>query len=430
MKICVFGLWHLGSVTAACLANAGHTVTGLDPNEDVITALQDTGTPPIYEPGLQALIQKGIAERRLSFTTELQATANVDVVWVTFDTPVDNNDVADNAFVRNHVKSIFPYLTADTVVVISSQLPVGSTTGLQDAFLAEQATQNVYFVYSPENLRLGNAIRVFTNPDRIVVGLDHPAARPIIEALLHPITEQIEFMAIASAEMTKHAINAFLATSVTFINEIASICEKVGANAQEVERGLKSEARIGPRAYLGPGGAFAGGTLARDIEFLGQLAQTYALPTQVLKSVPTSNHLHKQWPLRRLQDLVSDLGGATVTILGLTYKPGTDTLRRSLSIELIEALVAHNVTVKAFDPQVSELPENLQNVTLTSTLQDALIGADATVLMTPWPDFKTLTTSDFINLTKTPLLLDANRFLAETFDNNSAITYSSVGKSL
>ncbi len=267
MNVAVLGLWHLGSVTAACMAAAGHSVTAFDPNPATVEALAG-GRPPVAEPGLPELITRGLQSGNLRFTTALpMAIRTAEVVWVAFDTPVDEEDRADRGYVEKHVQAVFPHLADHAVVVLSSQLPVGTVRKLEQAWSKVADGRTVSFASAPENLRLGNAIEVFTMPDRIVVGVRDEQARQRMAALLSPIGARIEWMSIESAEMTKHAVNAFLATSVTFANELAAICERAGADAKEVERGLRTERRIGPYAYLSPGGAFAGGTLARDVAF-------------------------------------------------------------------------------------------------------------------------------------------------------------------
>lgn len=261
MRICVFGLWHLGSVTAACLAQAGHEVVGVDPDPQTIADLR-RGKPPLFEPGLKELVAAGLSSRRLRFETDVAlAVADAEVVWVAFDTPVDDNDMPQVSAVVDPVTACFGLLPDRCLVLVSSQLPVGTTRRLAEA-AARAGRTGLTFGYSPENLRLGKAIEVFTHPDRVVVGLQSEADRDKVSTVFAPFMTNIIWMGLEAAEMTKHAINAFLATSVAFMNEIAAICEKVGANAKEVERGLKSEQRIGPGAYLSPGGAFAGGTLA------------------------------------------------------------------------------------------------------------------------------------------------------------------------
>jgi UDPglucose 6-dehydrogenase len=236
-------------------------------------------------------------------------------------------------------------------------------------------------------------------------------------------------MSVESAEMSKHALNAFLAASVAFINEIAALCEQVGADAADVERALKSDTRIGPKAYLSPGGAFAGGTLARDVVFLSALGRTRGVTTPVLSSVTSSNDAHRGWAQRRLCQLLDDVSGVTVGVWGLTYKPGTDTLRRSNAIELCRWLVEHGASVRAHDPAVAALPADLAgHMTLADSPLATLDGASALVVATPWPMYRDIAPADAAARMSRCLVLDANRFTAATFGSDRRIEYFSVGK--
>jgi UDPglucose 6-dehydrogenase len=294
---------------------------------------------------------------------------------------------------------------------------------------SQHRAQDVRFGYSPENLRLGKAIAAFMKPDRVVIGLSSETDRALLVQLFRPITRQIEWMSIESAEMTKHALNAFLATSVAFINEVAVLCEHVGADAKEVARGLKSESRIGPGAYLSPGGAFAGGTLARDILFLINVGAEVPSPLSLIKSVRTSNDAHQQWPLHKLKTILGDLCGQRVAIWGLTYKPGTDTLRRSNSIELCERLLEAGASLTAHDPAVRELPAHLaQKLRLCATPLDAVRDAAALIVATAWPDYLLTNGEALVSNMKIPVVLDPGRFLAGQLESNPAIQYFTVGK--
>ncbi len=430
MKICVLGLWHLGTVTAACLASGGHDVTGLDFDEAGVARLS-TGQPPLFEPGLEDLVKAGLASGRLRFTTDIAIAVNgADIVWVADDTPVDDDDRGDVEYVVARTARLFPHLTDATLVLTSAQVPVGTTRRLEQLFAAGGSRgRSVQFGYSPENLRLGKAIESFTRPDRVVVGLGSESDRAKVTEALGPFTGHIEWMSVESAEMTKHALNAFLATSVTFINEIAALCEQVGADATEVERGLKSEVRIGPRAYLSPGGAIAGGTLARDVVFLSQLGRTHGVTTHLLSSVKASNDAHRQWAERRLMETLGDVSGRTIAVWGLTYKPGTDTLRRSSAVELCRWLHAHGAVVRAHDPAVTQLPPDLAAwMRLTDAAAAASEGASALVVATPWPDYRLVSAADVVSRMTRRLVLDANRFLAETIGRTPGVEYLSVGK--
>ncbi len=430
LKICVLGLWHLGTVTAACLASAGHSVVGLDFDSENIGHLND-GIPPISEPGLESLLQNGLKEGKLSFTADIrQAVDVIDLLWVAYDTPVDADDQADVQFVLERIERVLPHLHSRVLILISSQLPAGSTRVLEGRYQAVGAGGNVTFAYSPENLRLGKAIAAFTQPDRVVVGIRTESDRPLLEGLFSAFTERIEWMSVESAEMTKHALNAFLATSVTFINEIAVICEQVGADAKEVERGLKSEARIGQKAYLSPGAAFAGGTLARDVSFLVGIGEHRGVSTHLLRSVRTSNDEHRQWPRRKVAAVLGALPGQTIAVWGLTYKPGTDTLRRSSSVGFCEWLFDNGVRVQAYDPAVKALPAELAaKISLSETPLDALKGAMALVVATEWPEYAAIDAAAIASAMRAPIVLDPSRFLAKHLERNPAVRYFTVGKS-
>lgn len=429
MRVCVSGLWHLGSVTAACLAAVGHDVCGLDLDPATAGAL-NMGRPPVHEPGLDELVASGLATQRLRFTNDAAAaTADADVVWFTDDTPVDDEDTADVAWVVDRMARVLPHLQDGTLVLVSSQVPVGTTSRLEEMWRSQAGGRRVAFGYVPENLRLGDAIRAFTRPDRVVAGLDDVAERPRIEQLLQPFTSRVEWMSVASAEMTKHALNAFLATSVAFINEIATLCEQVGADAADVARGLKSDVRIGPRAYLSPGAAFAGGTLARDIVFLSSLGAEAHVPTHVLAAVKTSNDAHREWAQRRLEQSLTPLSGQTVAVWGLTYKPGTDTLRRSSAIELCRWLVDHGATVRVHDPAVKQLPDDLREIVeLSESPTAAARGTSALVVNTPWPQYKQVPAADVIPFMRRPLVLDATRWTSDTLGDDAQVEYLSVGR--
>jgi UDPglucose 6-dehydrogenase len=427
VRICVYGLWHLGSVTAACLADAGFPTIGLDPQLQTIAGLSQ-GRPPLFEPGLEALTRAGLATGRLSFTSDPASVADVDVVWVTFDTPVDDDDRADAAAVIRSVEGLFPHLKNGAVVLVSSQLPVGSTYMLEKAFAAVARGRRVAFAYSPENLRLGKAIDVFTHPERIIIGTRDPHARTMLEPMLARFCSTLIWISIESAEMTKHALNAFLATSVTFMNEIATVCEQVGADAAEVELALRSEPRIGQRAYIRPGAAFAGGTLARDVMFLTGIGSQHDLTLPLLSAIIPSNKHHRQWSLNQLLARLGGLAGRRIAVLGLTYKPGTDSLRRSPGVKLCRQLVAEGAIVSAHDPAAEPLPVSFAaDLVRTETAAAALDRAEAVVIATEWPDYRALTPEELFAAMVRPLILDQGRFLADRLAGDARFQYVTVG---
>jgi UDPglucose 6-dehydrogenase len=412
MKICVQGLWHLGSVTSACLASVGHEVSGLDSDPTTVSNLSQ-GRAPLFEPGLDDLLGLGLSKSKLSFYTDpSQAAVDAEVLWVAFDTPVNEEDEADIDFVQTQIKGVLPFLANNAIVLVSSQMPVGSIKKLEAFSKKTFPDKHLSFACSPENLRLGKALDVFLNPDRIVVGVRTESTQKTLQKMLLPITDKIEWMSVESAEMTKHAINAFLAISVTFANEIASICELVGADAKEVERGLKTEARIGSKAYVSPGGPFAGGTLARDIAFLGNESKAHALVTPLLSAVRPSNNEHKNWTRRNLVKYFGNLSGVVIAIWGLTYKPGTDTLRRSLAVELCDWLIEQGADIKVYDPAVKHIPERwIGKVICCSGAKQAVEGVDVLVVGTEWPEFREMAQDFNMAGNEGLLVIDANRHL-------------------
>jgi UDPglucose 6-dehydrogenase len=399
-------------------------VVGLELDDTVIAELQQ-GRPPLHEPGLADLIAAGMASGRLAFTSSpAEALRAADVLWVAFDTPVDDQDQADVAFVRDRLEVIAGDIPPHTLALISSQVPVGFTKSLERDWRARE----LRYAYSPENLRLGKALDAFQKPERVIIGLRDQADQAALAELFAPFCQRIEWMSVESAEMTKHALNAFLATSVTFINELARLCEVLGADAKEVERGLKSEGRIGPRAYLAPGAAFAGGTLARDVRFLIDFGQRYDVATPLFDGVLESNNIHKGWVRTTARRLLGATAQPVVAILGLTYTPGTSTLRRSSAVELCIWLHEQGVRVQAHDPAVTELPAELREIiVLGATPQQVLAGADVAVVATEWPDYRSLSADQFVAHMRRAQVIDQNRFLAGVLQDDERITYVATG---
>jgi UDPglucose 6-dehydrogenase len=423
--VCVYGLWHLGCVTAASLAGAGFRVTGLDPDPARIEGLT-RGKAPIAEPGLDELLRECLSAGNLCFTSDPHsALSDADVLWVTFDTPVDEDDRADPGWVRAQLELVREAVRPRTLVVVSSQVPVGFTTALQRQWSARDAS--LQFAHVPENLRLGAALDAFRSPERMVVGLGSGTDRQRLAELLEPFAPRVEWMSNESAEMTKHALNGFLAMSVAYTNELARICERVGADARAVERGLRSDPRIGPRAYVAPGAAFAGGTLARDIALLSQLAASNGLESPLMDAVRTSNRLHMNWTREHVQALLGDVPSPSVAVLGLTYKPGTSTLRRSSSLELARWLTDRGADVRAYDPAVRGASPELGALHLVTDVSEALAGADLLVLATAWPDFRQLTADQLVANMRRPCVVDPSNDLAH-LASDDRISYVCVGR--
>ena len=424
-RVCVYGLWHLGSVTAACLASLGLEVVGLDTDAERVEALRN-GQPPVAEPGLPDMIRAGVASGKLTFTADAsQALADTGFLWVTFDTPVDEQDRADPAWVRAQLEAIRPWVRPDTVVVVSSQVPVGFTAMLERDWSQQQPT--LRFACVPENLRLGTALDAFLKAERLVVGLGAALQRERMAALLQPLGAPVEWMSLESAEMTKHALNGFLALCVAYSNELARISERIGADAGEVERGLRTDPRVGKRAYVSAGAPFAGGTLARDIAFLSALAHEQRVGSPLIDAVKTSNDLHKAWVREQLERRLADISSPRVALLGLTYKPGTDTLRRSSSLELATWLAAREVRVSGFDPAISVLPPEVRSLELADSMEGALERADIAVLATAWPQFRELSGDLLVKHMRRPCVVDQAGFVRHLADD-TRVDYVRVGR--
>jgi UDPglucose 6-dehydrogenase len=433
MKIAVAGLWHLGSVVAACLAQAGFDVIGID--DAAIVAGLAAGHAPLFEPGLDALLAAGIAAGRLRFSAEASGVLHgADLLWVTYDTPVDDDDRADIEFVVARAAAFLPMLRDGATVLLSSQLLVGTTRRLRDLFSREYPGRQLCFAYCPENLRLGKAISAFVAAERIVVGCDSAAARANLAPLFERLGNPVIWMGLESAEMVKHTINAFLAVSVAFINEIAVICEQVGADAGDVESGIRSEPRIGRRAYVTPGGAFGGGTLARDVGFLAELAASRGLAAPLIGQILPSNRLHGGWAFRRICEILGQGGAASlqglrVAVLGLSYKPNTSSLRRSTAVELCQLLHSAGARVHAYDPAVPELPVAFAGaIGVAPTAAAAISGADALVIATEWPEFAALDPAGVAVAMRRPVVLDPGGFLAGRFGAQPGMEYFRVGQ--
>jgi UDPglucose 6-dehydrogenase len=422
MKVVVLGLWHLGCVTAGCCAKF-FDVVGLDFEPETIAALR-SGKPPVFEPGLAGLIQDGFSSRRLLFESDpAVALKDADLLWVAYDTPVDDDDKSDLKPIFEGIDRCMPHLQDEAIVLISSQIPAGTCQLLEKMYPERR------FAYSPENLRLGSAIEIFLHPDRIILGTRHADDDAGLSEFLGNFSSKIIHVSLESAEMIKHAINSFLALSITFMNEVAQICEKSGADAREVEAGLKSEARIGPKAYLSPGGAFAGGTLARDVMILDQLATAFGEELFLIPAIKTSNDHHKRWAIQKLHEELGSLGGKKIAILGLTYKPNTDTLRRSLAIELCRLLRSENAEVRAFDPVAKMMPDDLQNVELFRDIERAASGSDALVVCTEWPQILESDWQTIVAGLRRAIVIDANGFVLSRVQGIAGLRHRSVGKS-
>jgi UDPglucose 6-dehydrogenase len=424
MKIGFAGLWHLGSVMSAVFAGAGHDVVAYD--EAPVIARFIARDLPVAEPGLQEAIDAAVAAGRLRYDADPTSLADCEIVWIAYDTPVREDGSADSAAVLDRVENLFGALAPGALVVVSSQLPVGSVAELERR--AMQHGARLHFACCPENLRLGKSLAYLRAVDRFVVGTRNATADGLVRRALAPLTSRVESMTVESAEMTKHALNAFLATSVAFINELAGLCERTGADARDVERGLKSDARIGPHAYLRAGGPYAGGTLARDVAFVIDAERSHGLEPFFFAGVRAANDFQGTWLQRRFVEVVGEPQGRILASLGLVYKPGTDTLRGSSAVAFARWFAARGGRVRAFDPALRTLPDDVAGVVeLAATPETALDGADAAFLATEWPEFRALSADAFARFLRAPNVFDPGRFLTETVQKDGRLRYFAIG---
>ena len=401
MKVAVIGLWHQGVVGAACLADLGYDVLAADTDRERIDRMTE-GKAPLYEPGLDELLRRGLDSRRLQFTTDLSAAVRGRPnILLMFDTPVDDNDDSDLGEIRAAVSAIAPHLEPDAVILVTAQVPVGTCDEIQ------QMTRRAV-AYIPENLQLGQAIERFRTPPLPVVGADDNATLDRIEALLSSLPVQWQRVSLRTAEMTKHALNSFLAVSICFANELGNLCDEVGADGRRLAEVLRLEPRIGAKARLSPGLGFSGGTLARDMQTLRKLGDRNGIETPLLDGAWVSNQRQNRTVIHKLkQNLGENLRGRRIAILGLTYKPETSTLRRSAALEIAGELIREGADVWASDPRASrdELSA-YPGLHFVENPYDAIRQGDALVLMTPWKQYRELDFEAIRSGMTTPLLID------------------------
>lgn len=428
-KVCVIGIWHLGSVYSACLAELGYTVVGIDKDASVVQSLNE-GIPPVFEPELEELMLKKINSGKLKYTTDLRDALNGSkFVLMTVDTPVDENDEVDLSPILDISKELAKYLENDSIIIVSSQVPVGTCDRIK--LLIKQINPSLDFniACSPENLRLGQAIEGFNRPDRIVIGADSAATLDKVEAFWDVIAAPKLRMNLKTAEMSKHVLNAFLATSISFANEIASLCDEVGANALEIAKAIQSDARIGAKLPLLPGLAFGGGTLARDIKILKNLGDGSGCEVPLIDGVLRVNQRQNGIVVRKLQKTYGSIKSLTVGILGLTYKAGTSSLRRSAALDIIRDLTDEGVSVKAYDPKASlEEISGHREFEFCRDAYEVARGSDALVIATDWPEFKNLDFDLIRASMKKPVLIDARNMLDEEQLIEKGFLYTGIGK--
>ncbi len=428
-RVCVLGIWHLGSVAAACLAGLGYEVTAVETSPHRLESLR-RGVPPLYEPGLEEMFDREMRAGRLRVSADPEsAVESADFVVFAADVPVDDNDAADISGLIAAAETIGPRLRDGAIVIVMSQVPVGTCGGLAEIFRRRRPGADVHVAYSPENLRLGDACARFVHPDMVIIGADTDAARERVREFYRPIDAPQLIMDLRSAEMTKHALNLLLATCISFGNEVAALCEYAGADPFLVTQALRLDRRVGTGLPIAAGPPFSGGTLARDVRALERLAAAAGANAPLLKGVLAANELQKRWVLRKLEQTLGDLSAAAVAVLGLTYKAGTSTLRRSNSVETINALAARGASVTAYDPMadLSELPGPAP-FRRASDPYEAARGADAVVIMTEWPEFRMLDWAALGSGVRRRILVDTRNMVEPAAAAAAGFTYYGVGR--
>jgi len=431
-RVCVIGIWHLGAVNAVGFAEKGYDVVGLELDSKKARRLQG-GTPPLFEPGLEEAMRKHLRGKRLRFTSDArEAVADADYVVIAYDSPVNERDEVDITPVVEAARLAAPLLRADTPLVVTSQVPLGSCEKVEADVRAANPAWRSGVVYTPENLRLGSALARFLEPDMLVLGASGAAAAAAAQALYAPFKTEKLAMDLRSAEMVKHALNAFLATSITFINEIANLADRLGADAVAVGRALKLDKRIGKSALMMPGLGFSGGTLARDVTQLRRFSDELGYRAKLLEAIVDVNEGTFDEVIARLQRKLGDLAGKKVGVLGLTYKPGTSTVRRSPALKIMDKLRQAGAACAGYDPKASreELAEYRDLFVRAKNVNDLAREAHALVLVTEWPEFRDIPFARVAKLMKQPLLVDSKNYLDPATVTAAGLDYQGFGRSL
>ena len=428
-KIAIIGLWHQGIVASGCMSQFGFEVIGADTSVDKVNKLS-TGESPIFEPGLEELISKGIDSGNLHFTNDLEsAVNNVEFVFLMFDTPVNSNDEVDISNILSAVELIAPKLSDGCTIWNTSQVPVGTSEILSSKINEINPSLNFSIVYSPENLRLGNAIHLFNNPALPILGSNDKTAIIKMEKLLAPLKVKWMHVNLRTAEMCKHALNSFLATSISFANEMGNICDELGVDSSKVADALRMEPRIGNKAPLLSGMGFSGGTLARDVQTLRSLGKKLGIETFLLDGLWSANQYQNNFVVRSLKSLFGNLEGKKISILGITYKPGTSTLRRSVAIETINSLNDLGAEIKAHDPKADgrEL-QNYSGFEFCKDISQTLHQTDAIAVMTGWEIYKDIKWNDMKEIVSNPLLIDCNNMYDSSVLKDLGYSYYGIGR--
>ena len=434
MKIAVIGTGYVGLVSGACFSEFGFTVTCIDKDAGKIGSLEQ-GVMPIYEPGLDDLVARNVAAGRLSFSTDLgPSVADADAVFIAVGTPTRRGDGhADLSFVYRAAEELAVFLTGYTVVVTKSTVPVG--TGREVEALIRQAHPDAQFdvASNPEFLREGAAISDFMRPDRVVVGTESDAARNVMRALYRPlylIETPILFTNLETSELIKYASNAFLAVKISYINQMADLCEQVGANVHDVAKGMGLDNRIGSK-FLHPGPGYGGSCFPKDTLALAHSADQHGAPVTIVDAVVAYNAARKQaMATRVIAALDGGVQGKTVAVLGLAFKPETDDMRDSPALDIIAGLVDAGATIRAYDPKAMDEAKPMlpAAVTFCATASACLDKANAAVLVTEWNEFRALTPASFEAAMAGNVIVDLRNVYEPEVMRAAGLRYSSIGR--
>ena len=425
-KIGIIGLWHLGCVLSASWSKLGNRVYGFDYDNNRIKKLQD-GIPPIFEPHLSEKIKEGMNKGLLSYSEKIQSLSGCDYIFLCYDTPVGDDDSCNTSILEKSIADISEVAQDDAVIIVSSQSPVRFCSVLRNRLLKRNKTLDL--AYSPENLRLGEAIDCYLNPGRIILGTQNEITERKCVELFQQITNEILKMNLESAEMVKHGINSYLSTSIVFANHISDICERNNARIDDVVKGMKSDPRIGKKAYLSPGIGFSGGTLGRDLQVLNEANNKVNGYARLFGIIHKFNNERKLAIVNKIDIILDGLKEKKVGVLGLTYKPGTSTLRRSLPLEIVYLLIENGAQVKAYDPKAdySELCIK-PKFEINRSIAEVSTGVDILVLLTEWPDFKDFCWQNILNKMKQNYFFDCKNFLKGSEMKKNGFHYYSIGR--
>jgi UDPglucose 6-dehydrogenase len=433
MKITMIGSGYVGLVSGACFSDFGHDVVCVDKDVSKIEALH-AGRMPIYEPGLDQLVATNVAAGRLTFTTDLAtAVAGADAIFIAVGTPSRRGDGhADLTYVFEATKEIAAAVTGPTVVVTKSTVPVGTGDRVEEILREERPDIQIAVVSNPEFLREGAAIGDFKRPDRIVIGSEDAHAREVMREVYRPLylnESPILFVSRRTSELIKYAANAFLATKITFINEIADLCEAVGANVQDVSRGIGLDNRIGAK-FLHAGPGYGGSCFPKDTLALLKTAEDHESPVHIVEAVVKVNESRKRAMGRKvLHALGDEPRGKTVAVLGLTFKPNTDDMRDAPSLAVVQSLQDAGVTVRAFDPEGMEAAEAMMpGVTFCKDAYEAATGADAVTIVTEWDTFRALDLKRLASVMTAPVMVDLRNVYRPDDVRKLGFAYTSVGR--